>query len=79
MNWFIAVAGYVVIWWTVIFAILPIGVKRSDDVEKGNDVGAPANPQLGRKVVITSVVAALVWLLAYAVVNSGFFDFRIAS
>ena len=35
---------YMIIWWIVVFTILPIGIKRADKVEKGHAEGAPQNP-----------------------------------
>ena len=48
-----AVAIYFIIWWTVLFAVLPWGVRSQEQtgtVAKGTDPGAPAFPQLGRKL-----------------------------
>ena len=35
---------YVIIWWIVLFTILPIGVKVSKKIEKGHAPSAPINP-----------------------------------
>ncbi len=59
-----AIAIYFVIWWTVLFAILPLGVKtqgEAGDVVRGTPSSAPARPRLLMKVLITTVVAALVY------------------
>ena len=76
MNWFVSIATYVVIWWIVIFAILPFGVRPADEREPGHDAGAPANPRLGLKAVVTSVVAGLLWLALYWAVNADLVNFR---
>jgi predicted secreted protein len=65
-----AIAIYFVIWWTVLFAVLPWGVRSQEEsgaVSKGTDPGAPAIPHLGRKLIWTSIVAALVFALWYVV------------
>jgi predicted secreted protein len=65
-----AIAIYFIIWWTVLFAVLPWGVRSQEEsgtVTKGSDPGAPAVPQLGRKLIWTSIVAALVFALWYVV------------
>ena len=36
MNWFIGIVAYVVIWWIVIFAVLPFGVSLSDEGDPGH-------------------------------------------
>ena len=65
MGWATGVMVYLVIWWTVLFAILPLGVKRVENPGRGQDRGAPERPQLLRKAVITSIVAAVLWLGFY--------------
>jgi len=68
-----AIAIYFIIWWTVLFAVLPIGVRNAHEarreVETGHEPGAPVDPQLGRKALITTLVATLVFALVYAVLN----------
>jgi predicted secreted protein len=65
-----AIAIYFIIWWAVLFAVLPWGIRSQEEsgvVVHGTDPGAPAVPQLARKVVWTSLVAALVFALWYVV------------
>lgn len=57
-------AVYFVIWWTVLFAVLPFGVRsqaETGDVVDGTEPGAPVLPGLVRKALITSVIAAIVF------------------
>ena len=37
---------FVVIWWLVLFTVLPFGVQKDDKIVGGNDPGAPKNPML---------------------------------
>ena len=64
------IAIYFVIWWTVLFAVLPFGIRNAHEagekVEPGNDAGAPVTLHLGKKVLITSLVALLVFGVVYA-------------
>jgi predicted secreted protein len=76
MNWFVGIAMYVVIWWLAIFAVLPWGVRPAEKGDLGAGAGAPANPRLWLKVGITSIVAAVLWLVMYAIIRSGFVDLR---
>jgi predicted secreted protein len=72
-----AVAIYLVIWWTVLFAVLPIGVRTQGEdgaVVPGTPESAPAAPRLLRVVILTTAISALVfaglWLLvAYRVID----------
>jgi predicted secreted protein len=59
-----AIAIYVVIWWTVLFAILPIGVRTQGEdgtVVPGTPESAPTRPRLLRIVLLTTVVSTLVF------------------
>jgi len=62
---------YYVIWWTVLFVILPLGVTSYAEagikVTDGGDPGAPVNPRLKRKFWTTTWVSAVVFALGYAV------------
>ena len=60
------IAIYFIIWWLVLFAVLPWGVRsqsESGELAPGTDPGAPAVPRLGRKLLWTTVIAAMVFAL----------------
>lgn len=64
------IAIFFVVWWIVLFAVLPWGVRtqqENGEVVLGTEASAPANPHLVRKAVATTIVAAvvtfLIWLL----------------
>ena len=57
------VAIYFIVWWLVFFAVLPFGVAshhEGREVTMGQEHGAPDLPMLGRKALITSLIAALI-------------------
>ena len=65
-----AFAIYFIIWWVVLFAVLPWGVRSQDEdgtIIPGSDPGAPAIPRLRRKLAWTTIVAAIVFALWYVV------------
>ncbi len=67
MSWTTATAIYFIIWWVVLFAVLPWGVRsqaESGEVVPGSDPGAPAIPHLWAKLVWTTVVATVVFALS---------------
>jgi predicted secreted protein len=70
------IAMYLVIWWIVLFAVLPFGVKPAADPGRGQMGGAPEKPMMGKKVLWTSVLAAAVWLLIFAIVQSDLLPVR---
>jgi predicted secreted protein len=68
-----SISVYLVIWWTVLFAILPIGVTSYHEagikVTDGGDPGAPVDPKLKKKVITTSWVAAIFFAIVWVVVT----------
>ena len=59
-----AVVIYLTIWWIVLFAVLPWGVRtQSDNGETvpGTEPGAPTTPRLLLKAVWTTAVSAVVF------------------
>jgi predicted secreted protein len=66
---------YFVLWWIVLFAVLPFGVRSSAeagfDVLEGHDAGAPVAPLLFKKVIATTLISALIFLVFYWLVASG--------
>ena len=67
---------YILLWWWVLFMVLPFGAKAPEDIEKGHATSAPAKPNLVRKMIITSLIAAVLWFGVNAVISSGIFTFR---
>lgn len=88
MNIGSLIAIYFVVWWIVLFAVLPWGVRTQEeegDIVLGTAHSAPTRPRLLRKVIITTIVSAIVvfpvWLavdvLGYGVEDlATLFDFR---
>mgnify|MGYP000462913743 CR=1 FL=1 len=63
MAWVSIIAIYFVVWWIVLFAVLPWGMRTQEEegeVVLGTTESAPANPRLVRKAILTSIVAAIV-------------------
>ncbi|MCX7325326.1 MAG: DUF1467 family protein [Hyphomicrobiales bacterium] len=63
-----AFAVYFIIWWTVLFCVLPLDVRsqsETGEVTAGTEPGAPVAPQLWRKAIITSIVSVPVFVLVY--------------
>ncbi|HLY88346.1 MAG TPA: DUF1467 family protein [Acetobacteraceae bacterium] len=77
MSWFTGVVLYVLIWWTALFAVLPIGTRPVEEADEATGWrGAPQKPQLLRKVIITTLVAAVVWFGAWLLITSPYISFR---
>ena len=76
MNWFTGILVYVIVWWLVLFTVLPWGVKRAETTEVGHADGAPEKPMMWRKAAITSIIAAAIWGLIYLAIENGWVSFR---
>jgi predicted secreted protein len=63
-------ALFFIIWWTLLFAILPFGVRSQvevGDVVRGTEPGAPTAPALREKALWTTVAAGIVLVLTAGV------------
>lgn len=68
MSLALGAAIYVILWWVVLFTILPLGVKTQEEtgsVTEGTPESAPARPLLGRKLVATTLVAGILFAGVY--------------
>ena len=64
------IAIYFIIWWVVLFAVLPWGIRsqhEGGEIVPGTDPGAPAVPKLGRKLIWTTLVSGVVFVAFYVV------------
>jgi predicted secreted protein len=69
MNISTVLAIYFIIWWVVLFAVLPWGVRSQDEsgeVATGTDSGAPAVHLVWKKLLWTTVIASVVFALCFA-------------
>ncbi|WP_182087052.1 DUF1467 family protein [Aureimonas sp. ME7] len=65
-----AIAIYFVIWWTVLFVVLPIRMRSQaddGDIVLGTAHSAPARFRMGRVVLWTTVLSTLVFAAYYVV------------
>lgn len=64
-----SLSTYLVIWWTVLFAVLPLGNRTHAELglemKDGGDPGAPVNPNIGRKLITTTWVAAILFAVVW--------------
>lgn len=61
-----SLALYFVIWWILLFAVLPFGIRsqlEAGEVVKGSEPGAPAAPALREKAIWTTLVASTVLVI----------------
>ncbi|MBX6328392.1 MAG: DUF1467 family protein [Pseudolabrys sp.] len=64
----LVLAIYFVLWWVVLFAVLPWGVRSQDEsgaVAPGTEPGAPVRHRLALKFLCTTILAAALLILFY--------------
>ena len=66
-------AIYIVVWWVVLFAVLPLGTSSEthEPPTDGSQWGAPKTPNLKRKFITTTWVSFLLWLFVLWLVFIG--------
>ncbi|CAN5689693.1 DUF1467 family protein [soil metagenome] len=73
MTWFTGFAIYLTIWWTVLFAVLPLGVtshaEAGIDKGDGGDPGAPVDPKLKKKFITTTWISAVVFVVLWLLLH----------
>ena len=76
MEFFSAAAVFIIVWWLVLFMVLPFGAVPPDDVEPGTEPGAPARPRLAVKLAVTTLIALCLTALIVWVIQSGLIRLR---
>ena len=76
MTLFNAFFIYFLIWWMTLFTVLPLGIKRHEEPGKGFDAGAPARPNLGKKLLLNTVLAGVILAVIEVLVKTGVIDWH---
>jgi predicted secreted protein len=77
MNWFTGMALYLVIWWIILFAVLPFFSRaRAEPDPLTGWRGTPERVRLGRIVLVNTLVAAVIWAGCYWVIVDSSLSFR---
>lgn len=66
------VSGVVVffmLWWTMLFTVLPFSVNRDTN-------GTVDDPKLKQKIIITTILAIILWIIVYILIDMNLIDFR---
>ena len=76
MTWFAAGMIFVIVWWLVLFMVLPFGAHPPDQVEPGMAPSAPARPRIGLKIAVTTAIAAVLTAVILWLQQSGLIQLR---
>tara|TARA_B100000242_G_C43036396_1_gene483187 strand:- start:912 stop:1166 length:255 start_codon:yes stop_codon:yes gene_type:complete len=71
---------YVLIWWIIFFSVLPVGIQSNKEVFKekieGIDPGAPKNPKIVKKFLITTIITSVIFIVIYYLVKINLLNLR---
>ena len=68
---------YIIIWWIVFFAILPIDVVRNKDIKiEGEDPGSPENPKMLKKFIFTTSITTILFVIIYLLMKFEYLNLR---
>lgn len=68
MSFGSSIAIYFIIWWVMLFVVLPFGVRSQQEVGEvspGSDPGAPARVRIARIVLATSIISLIPFGIFY--------------
>ena len=74
MTLFSGAVLYAVVWFLTLFVVLPIRLTtqgETGDVVRGTHSSAPADPQMRRRLGITSAVSFVIWAIVAGIILSG--------
>ena len=71
---------YVLIWWMIFFSVLPVGIQSNKQKFKekleGIDQGAPKNPKMAKKFLITTIITSIIFIVIYYLVEFDLLNLR---
>ena len=68
---------YIIIWWIVFFAILPVDVNRLKTVKiEGEDPGSPENPKMLKKFLYCTGITTIIFIIIYLLIKFEYLNLR---
>ncbi len=75
MNIVTAILVYFLVFWTILFMVLPWENRKPETLEKGMAGSAPAKPRIKEKFLITFVISGLISAIIYLLIHLNLLDF----
>ena len=63
---------FILLWWWIFLMTLPFGIKTPELIEPGHATSAPEKPMLRRKLIVSTIIALILFVIIYWVIDSGF-------
>ena len=68
---------FIIIWWILFFAILPIDVNREKpDKIDGEDAGSPENPKMLKKFIYCTGITSIIFIIIYLLIKYEYLNLR---
>jgi predicted secreted protein len=68
---------YIIIWWVVFFAVLPIDVNRNKTIKiEGEDTGSPENPKMLKKFIYCTGISSIIFIIIYILIKYEYLNLR---
>ena len=71
-----SIVVYILLWWWVLLMVLPFGSAPPEIPEKGHETSAPANPEMQKKIIATTIISTVLFIIVKLVIESEVFSFR---
>jgi len=75
-----SIVVYVIIWWIVFFSVLPVGIQSKNEefreTIRGSDPGAPINPKIAKRFLITTIITSIIFIVIYYLVSINLINLR---
>jgi len=80
MSPFSNIMVFTILWWMVLFCVLPFGVRTAEEAGEsggpGGATSAPVRPRVLMKFLVTTAIAALLFGVYYFIAINDLLDFR---
>jgi predicted secreted protein len=77
MDWFTAFVVFMLVWWTLLFTVLPLWTRPKPEADDATGWrGVPERPMMLRKFLLTTIISIIVWGAIMLVIQSPYLSFR---
>jgi predicted secreted protein len=75
MGFISGIVVFLMIWWVMLFTVLPWGNRPSDNPVIGEVASAPEKPRLWRKFLVTTLISCVLWGIVYGLIAANALNF----
>ena len=76
MNVISGIIVFLLIWWTVLFTVLPLGVRQNTGDVNSGIKAAPDQPMMRKKLLITTGISLVIWVIVAILIQIEVISFR---